>query len=207
MDGMELLAELEKDIVEHYHYSAEGYIPKRGKPFEDWRKFPLCWLGWGERPGTVRDPSPWWDEEDLRKAIQNLLWDFHRTVADVIEVEFGLRNTEGSLRVITEPSIDDHSGVYIITEDTKQVLYSSELKVGMWEYATPKDMAEGLQEVYEQVKGKLKEQLVKQVADWVDTEVIAEMVVDALDEQGTPLTNENCHRQWLRQIEFLAANP
>jgi len=202
VDGMTLLAGLEDDIVKTLHYSAKGWakIPKH------WKKFPLCWLGWGERSQCVREDSPWWNDEDLRKAVQNLLWDFHRTVADVIEKEFGLQNTEGRLRVIAEPSIDDSSGIFIITEDTKQVLYSTEWKVYAWDYATPEVMAEGLHEVYEQVKDKLRGQLVTQVADWIDTEVIAGLVVDALDEQGTPLTNENCHQQWLRQVEFLAAN-
>ena len=201
MDGMELLAELEDDITKKLHYSAKGHkIPK------GWKRFPLCWLGWGERSQCVREDSPWWNEDDLRKAVQNLLGDFHRTVADVIEKEFGLENTEGSLRVIAEPSIDDRSGVYIITEDTKQVLYSFELKVFAWDYATPEVMAEWLQEVYEQVKGKLKEQLIKQVAEWIDTQVIAEMVVDHLEEQGTPLTAKNCQDQWLSQIEKLAGS-
>ena len=53
---------------------------------------------------------------------------------------------------------------------------------------------------------KLRERLIKEVSNWIDTSVIAEMVASHLGEQGTPLTAKNCQDQWLSQIEKLAGS-
>ena len=47
-----------------------------------------------------------------------------------------------------------------------------------------------------------KEEVITEVADWIDTLVIAEMVVDHLEEQGMEITTENAKEVWLESTCF-----
>jgi len=48
-----------------------------------------------------------------------------------------------------------------------------------------------------------KQQVIEQVADWIDTHVIAEMIVDHLEEQGEDITLERAKKVWLDSLENL----
>lgn len=48
-----------------------------------------------------------------------------------------------------------------------------------------------------------REQVVKEVANWIDTQVIAEMIADHLKDNGIEPTLEECERVWLDTLENL----
>jgi len=50
-----------------------------------------------------------------------------------------------------------------------------------------------------------RDQLIAQVADWVDTQVIAELIVDHLRDQGDELTLENAKECWYAELQNLGA--
>jgi hypothetical protein len=47
------------------------------------------------------------------------------------------------------------------------------------------------------------EQVVKSIADWIDTQVIAEMIVEHLEENDYPVTLEEAQRVWLDTLQNL----
>lgn len=50
-----------------------------------------------------------------------------------------------------------------------------------------------------------RDTLIDQVADWIDTQVIAELIVRHLENFGDPLTLENAKSAWYFQLEELGA--
>ena len=50
-----------------------------------------------------------------------------------------------------------------------------------------------------------KEELIGKVADWVDTQVIAELIVGHLEDQGDELSLENAKTVWYQELEQLGA--
>ena len=42
-----------------------------------------------------------------------------------------------------------------------------------------------------------------ELADWIDTTTIAEAILEELEEQGVPVTLENCQKVWLDALEEL----
>lgn len=49
----------------------------------------------------------------------------------------------------------------------------------------------------------MREQVERQLADWIDTQVIAEAICDHLEEQGREMTFENGKAIWLDALEHL----
>lgn len=60
------------------------------------------------------------------------------------------------------------------------------------------DMLEAIQQID-------KDELIGQVAEWVDTHVIAELIVDHLQDQGDELSLENAKECWYAELEHLGA--
>ena len=52
---------------------------------------------------------------------------------------------------------------------------------------------------------KKKEKVIEEVAAWIDTRVIAEMVAEHLDDEGDEVTVENCEEAWLGTLENLGS--
>jgi len=50
-----------------------------------------------------------------------------------------------------------------------------------------------------------KEKAIDEVAAWIDTRVIAEMVADHLEQEGEEVTVENCKEAWLGTLENLGS--
>ena len=50
-----------------------------------------------------------------------------------------------------------------------------------------------------------REQVVDEVSNWIDTTVIAEMVVSHLEDQGEEVTIENAKNCWLGTLENLGS--
>lgn len=50
-----------------------------------------------------------------------------------------------------------------------------------------------------------KDELIGKVADWVDTQVIAELIVQHLEDQGDELTLENAKTVWYLELEELGS--
>ena len=48
-----------------------------------------------------------------------------------------------------------------------------------------------------------KEKVIDEVAAWIDTRVIAEMVADHLEQEGEEVTVESCKEAWLGTLENL----
>ena len=48
-----------------------------------------------------------------------------------------------------------------------------------------------------------REKVVEEVARWIDTRVIAEMVASHLEDEGEEVTVENCKEAWLGTLENL----
>ncbi len=40
-----------------------------------------------------------------------------------------------------------------------------------------------------------------ELADWIDTTTIAEAILEELEEQGVPVTLENCQKVWLDVLQ------
>ena len=49
------------------------------------------------------------------------------------------------------------------------------------------------------------EELIAKVAEWVDTQVIAELIVQHLEDQGDELTLENAKTVWYLELEELGS--
>ena len=59
-------------------------------------------------------------------------------------------------------------------------------------------------ETDEEFESRIKrEKVVEEVAKWIDTRVIAEMVADHLEQEGEEVTVESCKEAWLRTLENL----
>ncbi len=58
------------------------------------------------------------------------------------------------------------------------------------------------QEFEERMK---KEKVIDEVAAWIDTRVIAEMVADHLEQEGEEVTVESCKEAWLGTLENLGS--
>lgn len=56
----------------------------------------------------------------------------------------------------------------------------------------------------QQPRGK-RENVIDDLARWVDTQVIAEMVVSHLESEGDEVTLENCKEAWLGTLENLGS--
>ena len=50
-----------------------------------------------------------------------------------------------------------------------------------------------------------KEKVVDEVAAWIDTRVIAEMIAEHLDDEGDEVTVESCKEAWLGTLENLGS--
>jgi len=50
-----------------------------------------------------------------------------------------------------------------------------------------------------------KEKVIDEVAAWIDTRVIAEMVADHLEDEGEEVTVESCKEAWLGTLENLGS--
>ena len=50
-----------------------------------------------------------------------------------------------------------------------------------------------------------KEKVIDEVAAWIDTRVIAEMVADHLEQEGEEVTVESCKEAWLGTLENLGS--
>jgi hypothetical protein len=48
-----------------------------------------------------------------------------------------------------------------------------------------------------------REQVIKEVADWIDRQVIAEMIVEHLEENDYAVTLEEAQRVWLGTLQNL----
>jgi hypothetical protein len=48
-----------------------------------------------------------------------------------------------------------------------------------------------------------KEKVIDEIAEWIDTYVIAEMIVDHLEENEEDVTVDRCKEVWLRTLENL----
>lgn len=48
-----------------------------------------------------------------------------------------------------------------------------------------------------------REQVIKEVADWIDTQVIAEMIVDHLEETNRPVTVQEAKEVWYSTLKNL----
>ena len=46
-----------------------------------------------------------------------------------------------------------------------------------------------------------REQAINEVADWIDTQVIAEMIVEHLEQTDRPITTEEAQQVWLLTLE------
>lgn len=51
-----------------------------------------------------------------------------------------------------------------------------------------------------------REKLIEELANWIDTHVIAEMILDHLKDSGEPLTLERAKEAWLNTLEYLGGN-
>jgi hypothetical protein len=50
-----------------------------------------------------------------------------------------------------------------------------------------------------------KEKVIDEVAAWIDTRVIAEMIAQHLDDEGEEVTVESCKETWLGTLENLGS--
>jgi len=50
-----------------------------------------------------------------------------------------------------------------------------------------------------------KEKVIDEVAAWIDTRVIAEMIADHLEQEGEEVTVESCKEAWLGTLENLGS--
>jgi len=50
-----------------------------------------------------------------------------------------------------------------------------------------------------------KEKVIDEVAAWIDTRVIAEMVANHLEQEGEEVTVESCKEAWLGTLENLGS--
>ncbi len=50
-----------------------------------------------------------------------------------------------------------------------------------------------------------REQVIEQVADWIDTTVIAEMIADHLEEQDEAITTDRAKQVWYDTLEHLGS--
>jgi len=66
------------------------------------------------------------------------------------------------------------------------------------------EISEPIGHVINLAKPTTKETLAIQVANWIDTYVIAEMIIAHLEEQGEELTFERAKMVWLNTLENLA---
>jgi len=48
-----------------------------------------------------------------------------------------------------------------------------------------------------------KEQVIEEIADWIDTNVIAEMIVEHLEENGRPVTVQEAKEVWYGTLQNL----
>lgn len=48
-----------------------------------------------------------------------------------------------------------------------------------------------------------REQVIEEIADWIDTQVIAEMIVEHLEECGRPITVEEAKQVWYGTLQNL----
>jgi hypothetical protein len=48
-----------------------------------------------------------------------------------------------------------------------------------------------------------REKVIKEIAEWIDTQVIAEMIVDHLEDQEEEATVERCKGVWYQTLENL----
>jgi hypothetical protein len=48
-----------------------------------------------------------------------------------------------------------------------------------------------------------REQIINQIADWIDTQVIAEMIVEHLEETDRPVTVQEAQTVWYGTLENL----
>ena len=51
----------------------------------------------------------------------------------------------------------------------------------------------------------IKSKVIDEVADWIDTAVIAEMIADHLTQEGEEVTVERCKEVWLGTLENLGS--
>ena len=49
-----------------------------------------------------------------------------------------------------------------------------------------------------------RDQVINEIADWIDTQVIAEMIVEHLEESGRPVTVQEAKEVWLNTLENLS---
>jgi len=48
-----------------------------------------------------------------------------------------------------------------------------------------------------------REEIIEEIANWIDTQVIAEMIVDYLEEYGRPVTVQEAQEVWYDTLENL----
>lgn len=51
-----------------------------------------------------------------------------------------------------------------------------------------------------------REELIEELAKWIDAYVIAEMILSHLEDSGEPLTLKRAKESWLQTLEHLGGN-
>lgn len=73
----------------------------------------------------------------------------------------------------------------------------AELKCEMINLAEPYDQMRDDKALLE------REKLIEEISEWIDTAVIAEAIVDHLEEQGIEVTLSSAKNCWLSELEML----
>lgn len=118
------------------------------------------------------------------------------------ELKVGESYTLDELREILGPSYDDSDRLFAFGNDEEVIVAQDE---GNSNYEVVAVMDEPRLYKGGPDTRTNREQITDDLARWVDTQVIAEMVVSHLEDVGGGVTLESCKDAWLRTLELLGS--
>ena len=74
----------------------------------------------------------------------------------------------------------------------------------MKEYSNNPTYPDG--DAYDPCYASVEEAVIDEIANWIDTQVIAQMIVEHLGCEGEEVTVENCKQTWYRVLEHIGGN-
>lgn len=156
--GKELLDALVEYLVEHNHAVDVHDISAP----DNWSDYPLLWDGYAsDRDGCIREGGYLFgDVADLEREIVSMFRCYFKSMLDLVCAELGVKDYEAQSTI--EPSSEDTTLFTLTYKNT--VLLKGAIKAWNFNWGTPEEMAEAMEDDYSTIRNNMTAVLIKNSA-------------------------------------------
>ncbi|MFH1031077.1 MAG: hypothetical protein V1767_00700 [Chloroflexota bacterium] len=138
------LTEFQHQLLKEFEIRVLEIMELDDLPESDWEEFPALWSGYGpDQGGCFRDGGIFDNHEDVNRGIYNKFYCLLRFVTEKIEEHCQVTNM---LSVFIDPDYYDNTRGMILNLNAMKVVFFESDKAWLWEWSTPVDLANSIEE-------------------------------------------------------------